>query len=88
MVALDEPQCVGFWLGFEHRQIFALPRNDVDGVSIALDVIERHWLDPNGRLVQPAFSILSSVNSFIGASSLRSTIRASGREAIQFPTVE
>ncbi len=35
-----------------------------------------------------AFSILSSVNIFIGASSLRSTIRASGREPIQSPTVE
>ena len=34
------------------------------------------------------FSILSSVNSFNGASSLRSTIRASGRASIQSPTVE
>ena len=38
---------------------------------------------------QPAaFSILSSVNNFIGESSLRSTMRASGRDAIQFPTAE
>ena len=43
-----------------------------------------------GRAAQrpPAFSILSSVNSFIGASSRRSTIRASGREPIQSPTAE
>jgi hypothetical protein len=35
-----------------------------------------------------AFSILMSVNKFIGASSVRSTTRASGRESIQFPTAE
>jgi hypothetical protein len=52
-VAFDEPQCVRFGLGFEHRQIFALARNDIEGASITLDAIERHWLDPDGRLVQP-----------------------------------
>jgi len=81
-------QRVRFGLGFEHRQILALARNDIEGASITLDVIERHWLDPDGRLVQPAFSILSSVNSFIGGSSLHSIMRASGRESIQFPTAE
>ena len=35
-----------------------------------------------------AFSILSSVNSFMGGSSARSTMRASGCEAIQSPIVE
>jgi hypothetical protein len=34
-------------------QILALARNDIEGASITLDVIERHWLDPDGRLVQP-----------------------------------
>ena len=44
---------------------------------------------PPGATAQAAaFSILSSVNSFIGASSLRSTMRASGRDLIQFPTAE
>ncbi len=51
-VVLDEPQCVRFGLGFEHRQIFALTRDEIESASIALDAIERHWLDPDGRLVQ------------------------------------
>ena len=89
-VALDKMQRVRFGRGFEHRQISALARNDIEGASITLDVIERHWLDPYGRLVQlnPAFSILSSVNSFTAASALRSTMRASWRETVQLSTVE
>src|SRR5579863_3331054 len=88
--APDEPPRVRFRQGFEQRQVSALARNDIEGAPIAPDMVERHWLDPDGPLVQnrTAFSILSRVNSFIGASSLRSTTSESGRESSQFPIAE
>ena len=78
------------WAKPWQRCVNTIARDVINRAPITLDELKPDRLDADERFVQRpfAFSILSNVNSFIGGSSLRSTMRASGCEPSQFPIVE